>query len=407
MSDQKVLIAGGGPVGLVCAYALGLAGVPVVVFDENDELQMDPRAATTHPATLELLDRIGIVDEVIAQGLTARTFQFWDRPTGELVAEFDHDLLRDDTKFPYVVQCEQFKLSRILAARVDQLADCDVRFAHRVTAVRTETDRVTVTVDTPDGQEEHTGRYLIGCDGGRSLVRKQAGIDFEGFTWPERFLVLTTPFDFEAQRGMCYRNYMADPDEWCNCFKVAGDGPPGLWRTVYSVDPEAPEDELLADEFVQQKLQAFYPIDNPYEIVHRNLYTVHQRVAATFRKGNVLLAGDASHVNNSIGGMGLNGGIQDAINLADKLAPVWHGEADESVLDLYDLQRRTFAVEFVQQQTIQNKKRLETKDPEKRRQSLDELRAMADDPERARKFMLGTSMITAMRRAEKMQMAAE
>ncbi|MCZ6590661.1 MAG: FAD-dependent monooxygenase, partial [Alphaproteobacteria bacterium] len=303
MNDQRVLIAGGGPVGLVCAYALGLAGVPVVVFDENDALRDDPRAATTHPATLELLDRIDVVDEVIARGLIARKFQFWDRPTGELVAEFDHDLLRNDTMFPYVVQCEQFKLTEILIARLDRLAGCDVRFSHRVTAVRIEGDAVTVTVDTPDGAQEHAGRYLIGCDGGRSLVRKQAGIAFEGFTWPERFLVLTTPFDFEANRGMCYRNYIADPDEWCNCFKVAGDGPPGLWRTVYPVDPEAPEDELLADAFTQRKLQAFFPVEGPYEIVHRNLYTVHQRVAATFRKGVVLLAGDAAHVNNSIGGM--------------------------------------------------------------------------------------------------------
>ncbi|MCZ6511760.1 MAG: NAD(P)/FAD-dependent oxidoreductase [Alphaproteobacteria bacterium] len=407
MNDQCVLIVGGGPVGLICAYALGRAGVPVVVFDENDELQEDPRAATTHPATLELLDQIDVVDEVAARGLTARTFQFWDRPTGELVAEFDHDLLRDDTKFPYVVQCEQFKLCEIIKSRVDQLAGCDYHFSHRVTAVRTESDRVIVTVDTPDGPAEHAGRYLIGCDGGRSLVRKQAGIKFDGFTWPERFLVLSTQFDFEANRGMCYRNYVADPDEWCNCFKVAGDGPPGIWRTVYPVDPEAPEDELLADAFTQQKLQAFFPIDEPYDIIHRNLYNVHQRVAATFRKGRVLLAGDAAHVNNSIGGMGLNGGIQDAINLAEKLARVWHGEADESELDLYDLQRRTYAVDFVQQQTIQNKKRLEAKDPETRRQSMDELRATAEDPKRAREFLLGSSMIAAMRRAGKMQLTAK
>ena len=407
MNDQRVLIAGGGPVGLVCAYALGLAGVPVAVFDENEVLQEDPRAATTHPATLEVLDQIGVVDEVTARGLIARTFQFWDRPTGELVAEFDHDLLRNDTKFPYVVQCEQFKLCEILLARIDPLAGCAVHFSHRVSAVRSEGDRVIVTVDTPDGSEEYAGRYLIGCDGGRSLVRKQAGIEFEGFTWPERFLVLSTQFDFEANRGMCYRNYVADPDEWCNCFKVAGDGPPGIWRTVYPVDPEAPEDELLADAFTQQKLQAFFPVEEPYEIIHRNLYNVHQRVAATFRKGRVLLAGDAAHVNNSIGGMGLNGGIQDAVNLAEKLARVWHGDADESALDLYDLQRRTYAVDFVQQQTIQNKQRLEAKDPEKRRQSLDELRATAEDPKRAREFMLGSSMIAAMQRAGKMQLAAE
>ena len=233
------------------------------MFDENDALQLDPRAATTHPATLELLDRIGLVEDVTNNGLVARIFRFWDRPTGELVAEFDHALLHGDTAFPYVVQCEQFKLTRILLDRLAAMASCEVRFSHRVSAVAPGDDEVVVTVDTPRGPERHAGRYLIGCDGGRSLVRKQMAIAFEGFTWPERFLVLTTPFDFEAQRGMCYRNYIADPNEWCNCFKVAGDGPPGLWRTVYPVDPEADEAALLADDFVQAKLQAFFPVEAP------------------------------------------------------------------------------------------------------------------------------------------------
>ena len=402
--NDRVLIAGGGPVGLICAYALAQQAIPVIVFDENDDLQMDPRAATTHPATLELLDQLGVVEDVIEQGLTAYTFQFWDRPTGERVAEFDHSLLADDTKFPFVVQCEQFKLTRILLDRLQDMAGCDIRFSHRVTGVELSEDSVSLTVETPDGVETIDGVYLIGSDGGRSTVRKQADIPFGGFTWPERFLVLTTPFDFEAERDMCYRNYIADPDEWCNCFKVAGDGPPGLWRTVYPADPEAPEQELLADDFVQNKLQNFFPIGRDYDVVHRNLYTVHQRVAQTFRKGRVLLAGDASHVNNSIGGMGLNGGIQDAISLTDKLAKVLRGEADETALDLYDLQRRTYATEFVQQQTIQNKNRLEAKEPEKRRKFLDELRSTAADAVKARQFLLGSSMIAAMCRVEKMQL---
>ena len=395
--SAQVLIAGGGPVGLVSAYALASRGVEVVVFDENDRLQDDPRAATTHPATLELLSELGVVGDVIGQGLVAPTFRFWDRPTGDLVAEFDHALLADDTDFPFVVQCEQFKLTRILLDRLAPMDHARVHFSHRVSGVRAASASVEVDVETPGGVRTFSGDYLIGSDGGRSLVRKQMAIPFEGFTWPERFLVLTTPFDFEAERGMCYRNYIADPEEWCNCFKVAGDGPPGLWRTVYPADPEAPEDELLADDFVQAKLQNFFPRKEPYEIVHRNLYTVHQRVAASFRKGRVLIAGDAAHVNNSIGGMGLNGGIQDAMNLSGRLAAVIRDGAAEDELDLYDHQRRTFAEEFVQQQTIQNKRRLEAKDPAKRAEFLDELRATAADPARARDFMLGSSMIAAMR----------
>ncbi|MGI9379064.1 MAG: FAD-dependent oxidoreductase, partial [Methyloligellaceae bacterium] len=131
-ADDSVLIAGGGPVGLACAYNLARKGIPVTVFDDNPELQDDPRAATLHPATLELLDELGIIDQVIQQGLISKEFQFWDRPSNSLVAEFDHSLLSEDTKFPYVVQCEQFKITRILLDRLSSLSHCKVHFSHEV-----------------------------------------------------------------------------------------------------------------------------------------------------------------------------------------------------------------------------------------------------------------------------------
>ncbi len=404
MSKSQVVISGGGPVGLICAYALARRGVTVTVLDQNSELQDDPRAATTHPATLEVLDGLGVIDQVIEQGLVAEEFEFWDRPTGEKVATFDHAALADDTKFPFVVQCEQFKLTKIFLAKLQGEDTATILFNHDVTAIDHTPDGVTVTATTPDGVQTFEGDWLIGADGGRSVVRKSAGIAFEGFTWAERFLVLSTPFDFQAERGMSFRNYIADPDEWCNCFKVAADGPPGLWRLVFPADPEADEEALLADDFVQEKMQKFFKRDSDYDIVHRNLYNVHQRVASTFRLGRVLLAGDSAHVNNSIGGMGLNGGIQDAVNLTDKLAAVIVDGEDENLMDLYDKQRRTYAVEFVQEQTIANKKRLEATDPEARAANMQNLREMAGDPAKARNFLLGASMITAMRRNAEMTM---
>ena len=404
MSKSQVVISGGGPVGLICAYALARRGVTVTVLDQNSELQDDPRAATTHPATLEVLDGLGVIDQVIEQGLVAEEFEFWDRPTGEKVATFDHAALADDTKFPFVVQCEQFKLTKIFLAKLQGEDTATILFNHDVTAIDHTPDGVTVTATTPDGVQTFEGDWLIGADGGRSVVRKSAGIAFEGFTWAERFLVLSTPFDFQAERGMSFRNYIADPDEWCNCFKVAADGPPGLWRLVFPADPEADEEALLADDFVQKKMQKFFKRDSDYDIVHRNLYNVHQRVASTFRLGRVLLAGDSAHVNNSIGGMGLNGGIQDAVNLTDKLAAVIVDGEDENLMDLYDKQRRTYAVEFVQEQTIANKKRLEATDPEARAANMQNLREMAGDPAKARNFLLGASMITAMRRNAEMTM---
>ena len=404
MSKSQVVISGGGPVGLICAYALARRGVTVTVLDQNSELQDDPRAATTHPATLEVLDGLGVIDQVIEQGLVAEEFEFWDRPTGEKIATFDHAALADDTKFPFVVQCEQFKLAKIFLAKLQGEDTATILFNHDVTAIDHTPDGVTVTATTPDGVQTFEGDWLIGADGGRSVVRKSAGIAFEGFTWAERFLVLSTPFDFQAERGMSFRNYIADPDEWCNCFKVAADGPPGLWRLVFPADPEADEEALLADDFVQEKMQKFFKRDSDYDIVHRNLYNVHQRVASTFRLGRVLLAGDSAHVNNSIGGMGLNGGIQDAVNLTDKLAAVIVDGEDENLMDLYDKQRRTYAVEFVQEQTIANKKRLEATDPEARAANMQNLREMAGDPAKARNFLLGASMITAMRRNAEMTM---
>ena len=403
--DRRVLISGGGPVGLLCAWLLGRKGIPVRVFDENDGPQADPRAATTHPATLDLLSDDGLADEMARVGLVAPIFQFWDRPTDSQVAEFDHAILKNDTKHPFVVQCEQFKTAKLMLKRI---AEARERRGHapprrdrrdpgrQLARALPCADRTASSV--------HKGAYVIGAEGGRSTVRKQSGIAFDGFTWPERFIVFTTPFDFEANRGYCSRSYFADPGAWCNCFKVSADGPPGLWRTVFPTDSTTPEAELTSDAAVQALMQKFFPAPHDYEVIHRNLYVTHQRVAATFRKGRVVLAGDSAHVNNPIGGMGLNGGLQDGANLSDKLARILLDGAPDRLLDIYDRQRRTVAVEFVQEQSIANKKRLEASDPEVRKQNFDDLRAIAADPERARQFLLRSSMIASQRRADALEL---
>ena len=398
--ELRVLISGGGPVGLLCAWIIGRRGIAVRLFDNNPGLQADPRAATTHPATLDLLSEVGLADDMAGVGLVAPIFQFWDHPSNRLVAQFHHSVLANDTKHPFVVQCEQFKTSLLLLERVRTLPNVEVLFDHEVVDVHQAADTVSIDVRGPSGIKSHSGVYLIGADGGRSIVRKRSDIAFDGFTWPERFIVLTTPFDFEAERGYCYRSYFAEPGAWCNCFKVSADGPPGLWRTVFPTEPSQTDDVLMSDTGAQDRMQLFFPDQRPYEIVHRNLYVTHQRVAATFRKGRVLLAGDAAHVNNPIGGMGLNGGIQDAVNLSDKLIGVLLDGQSDRVLDLYDLQRRTVAVEFVQEQSIANKKRLEESDPVTRQKNLDELSRIADDPVRARQFLLRTAMIASQRRAD-------
>ncbi len=396
---ERILIAGGGPVGCVTALALAQRGFPVMVFEAEAQIDDAPRAATTHPATLELLAGLGLVDDVIRLGLTARKFQFRDRPSGALVAEFDHETLRQDTRFPFVVQCEQHKLARLALERLRALPGAEVHFSARVSEVDARADHVEVAVITPDGGKRHRGAFLVGADGGRSTVRKSLGIEFEGYTWPERFVVLTTRFDFEAERGYCYRNYFSDPDEWANLFKVAGDDGRGQWRVVFPTRNEESDDEALSDAGAQRRLQRFFPKPTPYEIVHRNLYKAHQRVAATFRRGRVLLAGDAAHVNNPIGGLGLNCGIHDGVELAQRLARFVDGGAGEDELDLYDRRRRPLNIEFVQSQTVGNKKRLEEKDPAVRAANFDQLRRTAADPVQHRQFLLRTSLIDSVRKA--------
>ena len=382
-TEKRILIAGGGPVGMLSALGLAQQGIPVVVFKENESLRSDPRAATTHPSTLEMLDDLGILGEVERQGLHCRNFRFWDRITGDLVAEFDHDALKDDCRFPYVVQCEQFKTARIAMTELLKYPNTEVRFSHKVVDARQSEDQAIVTVDTTEGRKEIAGTYLIAADGGRSAVRRAMGIKMEGFTFPERFLVLTTPFDFSAVCGDVYRNYFFDPDEMCNLFKVAADGPPGLWRAVFPTDIDQTDEGILASASAQARMQKFFPKEGDYELVHRNLYKIHQRVAETFRKGRVFLAGDSAHLNNPVGGMGLNGGIHDSVNLTRKLGAVWKGESDDTLLDSNDRQRRIATTEFIQAQTISNKRMLEEKDMDLRRKRMDELRKSAGDPVRA------------------------
>lgn len=398
-ADQApILIAGAGPVGVVSALALAQAGLPVEVFEAQADVDTSPRAATTHPATLEMIAKLGLIDDYIAQGLVARLFQFWDRPTGRKIAEFDHEVLKGDARFPFVVQTEQHKLARMAIARLKALG-VPVHFGARVDAVELSASRVRATVADSKGERRVEGRYLVGADGGRSSVRKALGIEFAGYTFPERFLVLTTPYDFEAEQGFCFRNYIADPEAWTNLFKVAGDDGRGLWRAVFPTLPGETDDEVLSDAAMQGRMQKFFPKSGAYDIVHRNLYNVHQRVAQAFRKGRAFLAGDAAHVNNPIGGLGLNCGIHDAMELATLLAAVCRGEAPDAALDRYDRRRRPINIEFVQQQTIANKKRLEEKDPAVREANFDNLRKTAADPVSHRAFLLRTSLIESVRKA--------
>jgi 3-(3-hydroxy-phenyl)propionate hydroxylase len=396
-TDLPILIAGGGPVGCIMALALARQGMAVQLFEAEAGVNDAPRAATTHAATLEMLAELGLVDEVISRGLIEPKFRIWDRASREVIVEFDFGILAGDTRFPYVVQCEQHKLANMTLARLRAFPHASVAFSTRVTALEQFVDHVEVTVEGASGARKVKGSYLIGADGGRSTVRKALGIAFEGYTHPERFLVLTTPFAFDAEFAQCSRNYFSDPDEWCALFKVTGDDGKGLWRVLFPTRLEESEAQALDQTAVEARLQKFFPKSGAYPVVHRNLYNVHQRVAAGFGSGRVFLAGDCAHVNNPLGGLGLNFGIHDAVELAGLLGRVLRAEAPGEILDQYDRRRRPLNVEYVQQQTIANKKRLEEKDPASRARNNDALRKIAADPAAHRAYLLRASLIDSVR----------
>lgn len=393
---SHVIVVGGGPVGVVAALGAARSGFEVTVLEANEQIRDDPRASTLHPPTLEMLDDLDLVDDVIGLGLVARHFDFWDKPTRTLVARLDHDVLREETRFPFVVQTEQHKIARLGLERLAAMPNVDVQLGTRVVAVEQDDRRVTVRAEGPDGPVVVGGDWVVGCDGGRSTVRKELGIEFEGYTWDERFVVLTTLFDFHEAMGCSFRSYFADPDEWSNLFKVAGDDMQGRWRVVFPARPGEDDESVLAPSSVRRRLEGIWPGASTGELVHGNLYRVHQRVAKNFRVGRVLLAGDAAHVNNPIGGLGLNCGIHDATELVEALRE-HKRTGDDALLDGYAQRRRDLNIRYVQEQTVSNKQRLEETDPEARRKRLDELRAHAADEESQRRFLRGTSLLASVR----------
>ena len=398
--SARVVIVGAGPVGMVCALALNRRGVPVTVFEQEPAPVEDQRAASLHPSTLEMLDDLGVTGKIIPLGLISSAYRFHDRVSQSVIAEFDLNQMRDEFRFPFVLQYEQYKLTASIAAEYGNASDFDVRFSHAVTGLTETADGVDVEVNLPSGTETIRADYVIGCDGGRSAVRKLSGIEFEGFTYPERFIKIATSFDFgEANPKVAFRNYFSDPNEWCNLFKVRGKRAPGLWRAIMPIQPEETDEIALSPERIESRLQKFFPNRGRYQIEYVNVYGAHQCVAATFRKGRVLLAGDSAHVNNPIGGMGMNGGIHDGINLAEKLARVIHGEACDELLDLYSRQRRHAAVKYVQAQTIANKRLMEERDPEVRTKNFDELRRTAENAETAKAYMRRAALADSLRDA--------
>ena len=399
-SDTPIVIAGAGPAGSLLALYLAQRDVPVLLLEKEAELPVDLRASTFHPPSLEMIADLGygVIEKMLAQGLKADRYQYRDRRSNE-IASFDMSLIADSTRYPFRLQLEQYEFTRIVGEVLATLPSADVRFSHEVIGFEQSDDYVDVEVSSPTGIETIRSAYLVSAEGARSAIRKQAGIDYLGFTYDEKFLVVSTPFPFEEVfEDLSWVNYVSDPDEWCVILRTEK-----IWRVLFPTTPETAADEtrLLSDEFIQERLHHLWNKDGDYEIGHRTLYHVNQRVAETYYQGRVVLAGDACHINNPLGGMGMNGGLHDANNLAAKLVRIIRdGEHHTALFEQYNRQRRDLAVRFVQEHTIANKKLMEARDPEAQAQRQQMLMSTAADPQLAKAFLLERAMINCVRDSE-------
>ena len=391
---NPVLIAGAGPAGCALALFLVQNDISVILLEAQDNLPQDLRASTFHPPTLDMLAELGMVKDMMAVGLKVEDYQYRDRRTNE-IAKFHLSVLEGETAHPYRLQCEQYKMTKIVVEKLSDYTNAEVRMGTRLKGYRDVDGGVEALVQDADGEQIIKCEYLIGCDGANSIVRQAGGVVFEGMTYPERFLVASTTYDFSKYfEGLSLVNYVSDPNEWCVLLRTSD-----LWRVLIPTPIDQDDEKFLTDEFIQSRLHRLAENDIDFDIHHRTLYRVHQRVAETYQvRDRVLIAGDAAHVNNPLGGMGMNGGVQDAINLAEKLVKIIkHGADRQELLALYNRQRRGICTQFIQEHTKKNKALMEAVDEKTQIKRQAKFMKSCSDPVLAKAFVMETSMINCVR----------
>jgi len=374
-----VIVVGAGPVGLLTALALAQGGAKVVVLEKEPGIVESPRAAVYFPSTLIVLEELGLLDELNAIGFQNRSF-------GTHVPEFGYSSVVttepiEGIPYDYQLHAGQHDVARVAMEHAGKLG-VEVLFEHEVTGIEDGPDGVTLSAATPDGEKALAAKWLIGADGARSAVRRLAGIEFEGHTWPERFVATNVKFDF-TWLGYSQANFVCDP---VNMAVIAQLDREGVWRCTYMEDSALPLESY--EERIHQRYEWFMQGSKDYEIVSSSPYMLHQRAAATLRKGHVLLAGDAAHATNPCGGLGLTSGIWTGMVLADVLGAVLRGEEDEAMLDRYSDERRRVFWEVVSPAATENKRMLQEADPAQRQKDLAAVKALSEDPDSGALLML-------------------
>jgi 3-(3-hydroxy-phenyl)propionate hydroxylase len=330
---HPVIVVGAGPVGLTIAIDLARRGRPVVLLDEDDRVSEGSRAICFAKRTLEIWDRLGCVEPIVARGVTWNTGKvfFRDRQLYgfDLQPEPDH-------RFPAFVNLQQYEVEAILAARAAEMPGIDLRWRSRVVDVEPAIDGGRLQVETPDGRYALEYDWLIAADGARSTIRRLLGLEFRGQVFEDHFLIADVRMDadFPTERWFWF-----DPPFHPGQSALLHRQADNVWRIDLQLGWDVNPDIERLHERVVPRLKAMLGPDRPFTIVWDSVYTFQCRRLDRFRHGRVVFIGDAAHQLSPFGARGANSGVQDADNLGWKLDLVLAGKAPDRLIDSYDAER--------------------------------------------------------------------
>ncbi|KAL2221986.1 hypothetical protein M432DRAFT_204102 [Thermoascus aurantiacus ATCC 26904] len=364
-TTQSVIVVGAGPVGLLVGLRLAKAGIRTTILEALPAIEDSPRAAVYHPVAVQELDRAGVLHDCRKIGMSS-TKLTWRKISGEAIFEIDRAVSAEE---PYEnLILGQHELAGVI---LDHFRRCgegaEILFRHRVVGIEQGegSDVVTATVDTPQGVKEFTASYLFGADGGRSSVRQICNVSFDGFTWPQQIVATNVVYPFD-EYGYSTGNNICHKDHYAVIAKISRSG---LWQGSYGELGGLSTEEVR--ERLPMKYDVLFPGPRPleYDLKTFSPYRIHQRCASTFRIGRVLLAGDAAHLCNPFGGLGLTGGLLDAGALADALIARINDNYPDSILDKYAQVRRDVFLNIVDPISQANLRRLFESDPDTLRET--------------------------------------
>lgn len=369
-----VIVVGAGPVGLLTALGMARQGLKVTVLETEAGIQRSPRAIVYHWYVLEGLQRLGLLDDALAAGLTKQELTYIVLGTGETVS-WSLDVLAEREPYPFNLHLGQDRLADIILEHLIRMPDVEVHWHTKVTAVSQDADAVHVETMHDGAPRTFHGRWLVGADGARSAVRTALSPNFDGMTWPERFVATNVRFDFEAH-GFARSTFVVDPRHGAIIVKIDNSG---LWRFTYCESDTLPQ-EGIADRFPGM-FKHIAGTSEDVELVQYSPYRMHQRVADALRVGRILLAGDAAHITNPTGGLGLATGLLDAYALIDALGGVIRKRCPQEMLDHYARERRRVFVELTSPLASDNKRLVfHCEDAAQLDQRLANARRMSADP---------------------------